>query len=225
MEEKNMKEKKRTSILKRLFYNMGHVVLAQWKLLFIIAASVIMLFVIIVIVERCSNEQKSELENIIIEDTPIQIEDIRPRGEIYVCSSIVEDYAIDRRTEMHLGLLPEKHSCVQILRQKISYKIDLDKVRYTPDTLNVMIVELPPVEYVASTQSSPFISDDEDFWIKELPSTNHLKAKVERQIRRRFDTDANRKKAERYAEEALAELLGKLGYEVRFTPRIERKAE
>lgn len=224
MEEKNTEKKRTSDTQNRFLRMMRNVAVAKWNLAIVMVVVVLVMIMVAVVVGQCgsSDEKRSE---IVIEDTPIQIEDIRPKGELYVCTSLVEDYTIERRTEMHLGILPEKHSCIQILRQKISYRIDLDKVRYVPDTLNVMIVEMPPVEYTASTQSSPFISDDEDYWIKELPNTNGLKAKVERQIRRRFDTDANRKKAERYAEEALSELLGKLGYEARFKPRVERKLE
>ncbi len=202
----------------------GGAVITKWRWAIVLIFLVIAIVISVVVVGHCNSSHK-EYQDIVIEETPIQIEDIRPKGEIYVCTSFVEDYVIEHRTEMHLGILPEKHSCIQILRQKISYRINLDKVRYVPDTLNVVVVELPPVEYTASTQSSPFISDDEEFWIKELPSTNNLKAKVERQIRRRFDTDANRKKAERYAEEALSELLSKLGYEARFKPRVEKRIE
>lgn len=155
----------------------------------------------------------------------VTLEEVRPRGELYVCTAVVEDYVIRRATEMHVGLFPESHSCVQVLKQKVSFKIDLDKVCYTPDTLNVLLVELPPVQYVASTQDSPFLSDDEDFWEANLPSTNGMKREVEGKIRRRFDTEANRRKALRYAEAAIGDLLWKLGYEARFTPSVDMKRE
>lgn len=165
--------------------------------------------------------QEDEPQEIVLEDTPIDIESVRPRGELYVCTALAEDYAMRRATEMHLGMFPEKHSCVQMLKQKISFKIDLEKVRYTVDTLNVMIVEIPAPEFVASTQDSPFISDDEDYWNEALKSTNTLKKEAEQKIRKRFDTRENRTKATRYAEEALRELLRQLGYEARFAPHIE----
>ncbi len=160
-----------------------------------------------------------------LQPTPIEIEEIRPRGQLYVCSAIVEDFARMERTGYVLGVIPRSHTCVQILRQKISFMIDLDSVGYTTDTLNTLIVKMPPVRFTASTQDAPFMSDDEDFWARELPSTNGLKRRVEQQIRRRYDTEANRTKAERYAEDALRELLWKLGYEVRFTPHLTQKKE
>lgn len=224
MEERKQKRSSTSNPSKRFIRMIGGAVITKWRWAIVLIFLVIAIVISVVVVGHCNSSHK-EYQDIVIEETPIQIEDIRPKGEIYVCTSLVEDYVIEHRTEMHLGILPEKHSCIQILRQKISYRINLDKVRYVPDTLNVVVVELPPVEYTASTQSSPFISDDEEFWIKELLSTNNLKAKVERQIRRRFDTDANRKKAERYAEEALSELLSKLGYEARFKPRVEKRIE
>ena len=164
-------------------------------------------------------------QEIVLENSPIAIESVRPKGELYVSSAIVEDYVTLHRTEKHLGLIPEEHSCVQILKQKVSFKIDLDKIVYTPDTLNRLIVTLPDVEYVASTQNTPFMSDDEDFWEKELPSTNGLKRKVEQKIRKRYDTVENRKRANKYAEEAVTAMLMQMGYEVRFTPKIEQTKE
>ena len=164
-------------------------------------------------------------QEIVIEDSPVAIESVRPKGELYVSSAIVEDYVTLQRTEKHLGLIPEEHSCVQILKQKVSFKIDLDKIVYTPDTLNRLIVTLPDVEYVASTQNTPFMSDDESFWEKELPSTNGLKRKVEEKIRKRYDTAENRKRANKYAEEAVTAMLMQMGYEVRFTPKIEQNKE
>ncbi len=160
-----------------------------------------------------------------LEDTAIDIESVMPRGELYVCTAVAEDFVTLQRTGTTLGIFTEEHSCVQILRQKVSFKIDLRQVRYTPDTLHVMIVEMPPVEYVASTQDSPFMSDDEDFWASELRSTNGLKRQVEQKIRRRFDTEANHRKAERYAQDAIRELLWKLGYEARFAPQLTRRPE
>jgi hypothetical protein len=66
------------------------------------------------------------------------------------------------------------------------------------------------------------MSDDESFWEKELPSTNGLKRKVEEKIRKRYDTAENRKRANKYAEEAVSAMLMQMGYEVRFTPKIEQ---
>lgn len=159
--------------------------------------------------------------DITLEQTPIDIEAVRPRGELYVATAVIEDYVSEYSTEFHFGLIPEPHSCVQMLRQKVSYVIDLEEVRYIADVPGTVIVELPPLRYVASTQDSPFMSDDEDFWMDNMPSTNDMKREVEEKIRQRFDTPENRRKAERNAEDCLRLLLSRLGYEVRFMPHLD----
>lgn len=173
-------------------------------------------------IQQCTSS-KEEHREIILEETPIEIESVRPKGELYICSSIIEDYTTYQKTEKHLGFLPEEHSCVQILRQKCSYTIDLDKIVYKKDTLKRVFVILPDLEYVATTQSSPFMSDDERFWIKELPNTNGLKKKVAEQIKKRFDSNENREKGKIYAKNAVAGLLTKLGYEAIFIDQLDNK--
>lgn len=156
-----------------------------------------------------------------LEQTPIDIEAIRPRGELYVATAIIEEYVSQYSTEFHFGIVPEPHSCAQILRQKVSYVIDLDQVTYVADTPDTVIVQLPPLRYVASTQDSPFLSDDDEFWMDNMPSTNDMKREVEAKIRQRFDTPANRRKAEQNAEASIRLLLHQLGYVARFAPHIE----
>lgn len=167
-----------------------------------------------ILVGRC---KKAETEEITIEPTIASIEEIRPKGEMYVCSALIEDCFIKRATEKRLLLPNKEHSCVQTMRQKCSYMIDLDKVEYNADEESKTVrVKLPPVEYVASTQSSSFLSDDGNYWAEHLPNTNSMKRKVEEQIKRRFDTPNNRRQAERYAEDAISEVMRRLGYETEF---------
>ena len=161
-----------------------------------------------------------------VEETIASIEDVRLRGELYVCSAMMEDYTLQQATERNLLWADEVHSCVQTMTQKCSYKIDLDKVEYlADDSAKTVYVKLPAIEYVAMTQSSSFLSDDSNYWSKHLPNTNALKRKVEAQIKRRFDTSGNRRKAERYAEDAISGVLGKLGYETEFVRVLKRKSE
>ena len=175
------------------------------------------------VTKRCV-EQKEEM--LPMEETMASIEEVKLRGEIYVCSAMIEDYVMKRAKEENLFWTDEEHSCVQTMTQKCSYKIDLDKVVYLPsDSGKVVYVKLPPVEYVASTQSSSFLSDDSNYWADHLPNTNAMKQKVEEQIKKRFDTPNNRRKAERFAEDAISEVLGKLGFEVEFVRNLERKTE
>ena len=176
-----------------------------------------------VLIKRCAEQED---EAIPMEETMASIEEVRPRGEIYVCSAMIEDYTTMRVTERNLIMPDEEHSCVQTMRQKCSYKIDLDKVEYQQsDSAQILYVKLPPIEYVASTQSSSFMSDDSNFWAEHLPNTNEMKRKVEGQIKARFDTPNNRRKAERYAEDAISEIMKKLGYEVEFVRVLEKRKE
>lgn len=185
----------------------------------------IALVVIAISVAFCTGRQDEE-EEIVLEETPIQIEAVRPKGEIVVCSSIIEDYASVKKTEKTLGLIETQHHCVQILKMKCSYKIDLEKVEYElEDSAKIIWVKLPELEYNASLQDSPFISDDEEYWKDALPSTNKLKAKVAKQIEKRFCTPTNKQKGERYAEEAISKMLSGFGYEVKFVRALEKKDE
>ena len=83
-----------------------------------------------------------------------------------------------------------------------------------------MEVRMPELEYVASTQSSQFISDDESYWKEALPSITPLKTKVEQQIRTQFDTLENRQKAILFAKEAITHILAQIGYQPIFTESI-----
>jgi len=175
------------------------------------------------ITKRCVEHRDETLP---MEETMASIEEVRLRGEIYVCSAMIEDYTMQRATEENFFWTNDEHSCVQTMTQKCSYKIDLDKVEYLPsDSNKIVLVKLPPVEYVASTQSSSFMSDDSNYWAEHLPNTNAMKRKVEEQIKRRFDTPSNRRKAERYAEDAISEVMRKLGYETEFVRNLEKRKE
>ena len=168
------------------------------------------------------NLMSKEEEGIVLEDTLSIIEDVRPRGEIYVCSSLIEDYAVRREKEKNLLMADKEHVCVQTMVQKCSYVVDLDKVEYEAvDSTRVVRVKMPKPEYVASTQGTSFMSDDSNYWATRMRSTNGMKREVEAKIRRSFDTAENRRKAERYAEDAVREVLRQLGFEVEFVRTLE----
>lgn len=176
-----------------------------------------------VLIKRCGPKDTEVLP---MEETMASIEEVRPRGDIYVCSAMIEDYTTKRATEKNFILPDEEHSCVQTMRQKCSYKIDLDKVEYSMDEeRGVVYVTLPDLEYVASTQSSSFLSDDSEYWVKHLPNTNTMKRTVEELIKQRFDTPGNRRKAERYAEDAISNVMERIGYQTEFVRKIERASD
>lgn len=157
-----------------------------------------------------------------IQESIATIQEIKLKGEIYVCSAVIEDYVIERQKEKRMLLPDKEYSCIQTLTQKCSYKINLSDVAYLAnDSIKVVYIHVPRIEYVASTQSSSFISDDSQYWAKHKPNTNKMKSDVEDQIRARFDTPDNRRKAESYAEEAISGMLAKLGYTTEFFNSLE----
>ena len=181
--------------------------------LLILVGILAVVVLVIVLLSKC---MQSSDDAITIEPTPNEIQRIMPQNELYVATALIEDYATLQQTEYHLGVFPEEHSCVQILRQKVSYRLDLSKVEYTPKENRIMEVKMPELAYTASTQTSQFISDDETYWSEALPSTNELRRKVEQQIRTQFDTPKNRQKARLYAQEAIIHILSQLGYQAEF---------
>ena len=176
----------------------------------------------IVLLSKCMHTND---DTISIEPTPNEIRQIMPQNELYVATALIEDYTTLQQTEYHFGVFPEEHSCVQILRQKVSYKLDLSKVEYTPRENHIMEVRMPELAYTASTQASQFISDNESYWSEALPSTNELRHKVEQQIRTQFDTPENRQKAILFTQEAITHILTQLGYQPEFINTITPLSE
>lgn len=190
------------------------------SLLILICVFAIIILVCLIVTKCTDNSQDNN--EVILQNTPAEIMKIMPKGEMYVATAIIEDYTTVQQTEYHLSLFPEKHSCVQILRQKVSFTVDLNKVEYTMLDDGKVQVRIPRLEYTASTQESPFISDDEAYWKETLISNYSLKQKVELQIRAQFDTTENRNKATRYAQEAITHILNQLGLEPIFVGWDER---
>ena len=176
----------------------------------------------IVLLSKCMHTND---DTISIEPTPNEIRQIMPQNELYVATALIEDYTTLQQTEYHFGVFPEEHSCVQILRQKVSYKLDLSKVEYTPRDNHIIEVRMPELAYTASTQASQFISDNESYWSEAQPSTNELRHKVEQQIRTQFDTPENRQKAILFAQEAITHILTQLGYQPEFINTITPQSE
>lgn len=196
----------------------------QWK----VVAYIAVLALVVIGLSMLNNSlgsDETETKEVKLEQSPITIKAILPKGELYVCSSIIEDYESVQKTERHIGIIPENHSCVQIIRQKCSYKINLDKLKYSQGEGNVVYVKLPKLEYEASTQDTPFLCDNDAYWAKEIPNTNKLKSKVEKKIREQFETAENKSKAQIYAEEAVRELLKKIGYKAEFVTTLRKKKE
>ncbi len=189
----------------------------QYLLIGVLALAFIVLAAYLV--KSC--QPNEERERLPLEDTSSMIESVRPKGELYLYSLVAEDFVTKQETERHAMLFPESHSCVQVVQQKISFVLDLDEINYTPDSGNVVLVQLPDIKYVASTQDSRFMSDDEDYW--KGHDTDPMKRAVENKLKKKYDTPKIRKQAKANAQKAVAELLSKFGYEARFVSgNIER---
>lgn len=160
-----------------------------------------------------------------IAPTAAEIMSVMPRGELYVATAVVEDYTTDHATEYHLGIIPEQHSCALVMRQKVSFVIDMDSIRYDITAPGHVLVTLPQPRYVASTQEVRFLSDDEAFWKERRSSTADMKSQVTSQIHSRFDNAQNRNKAIIYAQEAIIHLLQRLDYDAEFRPMATRTIE
>lgn len=203
--------------------SIGHFFITHRTAVIKVAITIAAIFVVAAFVPRCMN---TESDGLPLENTLASIEEVRPRGELYVCSSVIEDYTVERSTEKHLLWINEEHVCIQTMKQKCSYTIDLDKVVYAAnDSTRTIHVTLPAPTYTASTQGASFLADNNDYWAKHLPNTNAMKRAVAERIRQRFDTPDNRRQASRYAEDIISNLLNKLGYKVEFTRTLERVDE
>ena len=161
------------------------------------------------------------------ENTPIQILTILPRQDLYVATAIVEDYTTRKATGTRFFILETEHTCIQMLRQKVSYRINLSDVVITKQGGDTINVSLPDLEYTASTLSTRFYSDDEAFWHGHMPNTNQLKQEVAERLKQRFDTPENRNRAVASAQRSIGQMLRQMGYEPVFhvshitTPPVE----
>lgn len=173
------------------------------------------------LIKSCLPQEEGERERLPLEDTSSIIESVRPKGELYLYSLVAEDFVTKQETERHALLFPEEHSCVQVVQQKISFVLDLDEIKYVPDSGKVVLVQLPDIKYVASTQDSRFMSDDEDYW--RTRNTDPLKRAVESKLKKKYDTPKIRKQAKANAQKTVGELLAKFGFEAKFVSEtIER---
>lgn len=182
------------------------------KSIFIIIVLLLIISVWTIIILR----QKNNDDGISLEETADAIVKIMPRSDLYVATSVIEEFTNLRQTEYHLGLIPEEHSCVQTLQQKVSYKISMTDIKYSIIDRHTIMVHIPESQYSASTINSSFISDDEEYWYNNMPSTKNMKHKVETKIKKLFDTAENRKKSKLYAQEAITHIINQLGYQVMF---------
>ena len=175
------------------------------------AIIVILLVAAVALVSRIRHS--ADTEELTLKDTPAVIEATRPIGILYLYSTETEDYAKESFWGSGIGssvlgkdngILKKKHDCVQVLRQKVSMTMDMDKVQYQP-------VEGTDTVRVCLTVSTWFKSDSESEESAVQYDSKPLIQRVERRIKARYDTPENHRKAEEKAKETIADFLKQCG--------------
>ncbi len=161
------------------------------------------------LLSACELYVPSDLPN--LEATLTRIEEVRPRGELYLLSAIMEDFDTE---VLEAGFI--SHYAVQVVKARCSYVLDLEKVNYNVilrDNAPVIKVTLPAPKVYCSTQNSPFYSDDEAFWAKQRSDKagDTIKQFVENKIKRSFDSPENRRAANAYGKKIIGKTLELLG--------------
>ncbi len=174
----------------------------------------IMFFLAALLDSSCSPSLPDD--TLVLESTMTRIEAVRPRGELYVLSALMEDFDSE---VLEAGFF--SHYAVQVVKARCSYLLDLEKVTYKPEmgaAGPLVKVTLPAPKVYCSTQKTPFYSDDEAFWAKQRSSTanDKVKAFVESRIKQTFDSAENRKKARDYGRKVIAKTLEILGITAEF---------
>lgn len=158
-----------------------------------------------------------------LEETPVstlelsvnKIEEIRPVGKLQVLSSLMENFDKD---EVKEGIFSKGY--MQILREYCSYTLDLNLIKYhlVPDSKKVEIEMVYP-QAECLLQDSPFLSDDEEYWAKNisLAQLNNIKKSIHLKNLRNFSTPENRLKAQKYSEDFIRKIFANLGLETEIT--------
>jgi len=189
------------------------------KRIAIYATIIILLVAGVALVSKIKH--KADTEELTLKDTPAVIEATRPIGTLYLYSTVTEDYAKESFWGSGIGssvlgkdngLFKKKHDCVQVLRQKVSMTMDMDKVQYhVVENSDTVLVCLPDVEFTQSTVSAWFKSDSESEENAVQYDSKPLIQRVERKIKARYDTPENRCKAEEKAKQVIGDFLAQCG--------------
>jgi len=149
-------------------------------------------------------EYNSDSSDIIIADTPVNILDVRPTGELYVLTTEVEDYYIDVIEDATWDG-KDYLKCVQILREQISWVIDLEKVEYDtiPGTDSVNIT-MPKPEFKLSPHGEWFYQQGPE---KAKYNANGLKEIVSTKIKNEYYKKENEDAARQKAQEIIGSFV------------------
>lgn len=164
------------------------------------------------------------------ENTPMKIERVRPVGQLYVYSEIIEDYVYEHVTakDSYLwGVISHSkdHARMMLKQVKASFVVDMESIEtsLTADSLSehpTVVLRMPqPTVMIETlpTSSAPYFADDDDYWDKRDGSHGEVLAdRVNTKIRRNFDTALKRARANDIARQTLTTIYTSAGYNVEF---------
>ena len=183
------------------------------KIVYIIGL-VVIAAAIVFIGLNCSGGKTNED---IFEDTPINVQSVDLKGELYVYSEILEDFMVEKKGEQRfLNLMNKDHVRVVVRSWRVSYVLDLEKVQTSYDDKTVT-VKLPEIEIKKSEQpisnGKAYICDDDDFWDKQ---PDNLVAKLQQKVEKRFDSLEKKQTANQRAKDFVKMLFESAGFAVVF---------
>ena len=157
-------------------------------------------------VNRCSDFYDSP-DDIKIEPTAAVIEDIKPIGELYVLTAITEDFEIDVMEDRGF-FITTYPKCIQILRQQVSFVLNLDSVDYVPrEGTDTVVVRLPQLTFVQSSKGGQFFCEAE----RSDYDAARLIGLVEHTIKRKYATAQNYERAMANARQILDAFVHQTG--------------
>lgn len=153
-----------------------------------------------------SNPQDNDL---LLSETPINILDIKPIGKLYLYTTEVEDYKMYFHEENNWIIGNKEIPCVQILKKRLNWVIDLDSIDYEVDSIFVHI-RMPEVKFEMANIGSEFYPRG----IRH--NTNDLKRFINYKIEKKYNNKTYRDKARQRAKEFIALFVKKCGKEPDF---------
>lgn len=175
-----------------------------------IFVSVVIVLIAVVCIVRCSegNDVKD-----IYADTAVNINNVELKGELYLYSEIIEDYAIEHMSEKRIWPFPDKqHAQMLIKCKRMSYVLPLDSIK-VEQRGSTAVVTLPELVVIESEQAlnnvNPYLSDDDDFWREHSGSVD---AMVNKKIAVRFSKGDKMAKAMETARNTLRTLYVSAGF-------------
>lgn len=180
------------------------------KKTYIILSAIIAIIIAVTCFMFCGNDDKKQS---VYGDTAININKVELKGELYLYSEIIEDYAIERDKESRIWPFPDKqHAQMLIKCKRMSYVLPLVSVKaeYNGTTA---IITLPEPVMMESEQAlnnvDPYLSDDDNYWSKK---SGKVKAMVDKKIADRFAKKDKKEKAMENAKNTLRALYESAGF-------------